>query len=152
MPLPSIYNRAVISDIKQRIDKLNANNQPLWGVMNPAQMLAHLNVMFEIGFVENQKRPNAFLRFVLQKLVKPKLIDETPYKKNSRTAPEMVISHQPDFGKEKERLDNYLDKVSMQGAQFFEQRKHPVFGNLSSQEWSNLFYKHIDHHLKQYAL
>ncbi len=152
MALPDLYSAAVKNRILNRLDCLTPDTKALWGKMNASQMLAHLNVMFELGLEQKHKRPNGFVRFMLQSFVKKGLINEAPYKKNSMTAAEMVIKHQPDFGAEKVRVLQYLKMIEEKGKGFFDQREHPSFGKLSAAEWSNLFYKHIDHHLHQFGV
>lgn len=152
MALPNIFDARVSQQLESRINRLTSDSSPQWGKMNASQMLAHLNVMFEIGFNTNYKRPNACVRFILQKLVKKGLVNESPYKKNSQTAPEMLIKHDADFKKEHKLVLQNLRELSIQGESSFENKVHPSFGKFSAAEWSNLFYKHIDHHLKQFNL
>lgn len=150
-PFPIIYEAVNIDQLTKRLASIEKNTKPLWGKMNAAQMLAHLNIMFEMGLTDKHQPPKAFVRFILRTIVKKKLINEVAFKKNSRTAPDMIISHQPDFTAEKEVLLAYLAQLNEKGKDFFEQRNHPSFGTLTAHEWSNLFYKHIDHHLNQFA-
>ncbi len=152
MALPNIFTDAVRDSLSERINSLTEYSKPQWGKMNASQMLAHLNVMFELALEQKHKRPNAFVRFMLQSFVKNKIINEVPYKKNSMTAPEMVIKHQPDFQKEKNKVLENLVSIGNQSGSFLAQKEHPSFGVLSGTEWSNLFYKHIDHHLRQFGL
>lgn len=152
MALPNIFNATVANTLTERLQRLSEKSQPQWGKMNAPQVLAHLNVMFELGLEQKHQRPNAFIRFMLKTFVKKKIINDVPYKQNSMTAPEMVITRQPDFQLEKNRVLNYLTTVGQKGEKFFEQREHPSFGQLTAAQWSNLFYKHIDHHLKQFGV
>ncbi|MEM9327486.1 MAG: DUF1569 domain-containing protein [Bacteroidota bacterium] len=152
MALPSIFNEQARQGLVDRINALKEDSAPIWGKMEVAQMLAHLNVMFELGLENKHDRPNAFVRFILRALVKPKLVNEKPYKKNSATAPEMVIDYYPDFQRQRKRTVDYLTATGSYGQEFFDKRAHPSFSRLSSREWSNLFYKHIDHHLQQFGV
>lgn len=151
MTVQNIFDKDVQHSLVERLNKLNFNTRNQWGKMNAAQMLTHINVMWDLGLTDKYKRPSAFVRFMLRNLVKDKLINEKPYKKNSRTAPEMIIKHQPNFLEEKQKVLDSLNQVFENGSSFFNQREHPSFGKLSSKEWSNLFYKHIDHHLMQFG-
>jgi hypothetical protein len=152
MTQTNIFQQANLANLSERLDKLSQNRKPDWGKMNASQMLAHLNVMFELGLEEKHQPPNALLRFMLRAFVKNKVIGDKPYAKGSRTAPEMLIRHQPSFQAEKKRLTNYLVSLGEKGSTYFEQRAHLSFGKLSATEWSNLFYKHIDHHFKQFGI
>ena len=151
MALPNIFAYAVRQELIKRISMLTKATTPKWGKINVAQILAHLNVMFELAIEEEHKRPNALVRFLLRFLVKDKIINEVPYKKNSRTAPEMVIKDQPDFLTEKDEVLRNLKLVGKRNISFLSNKEHPSFGKLTVTEWSNLLYKHTDHHLKQFS-
>lgn len=148
----NIFDQKVQLVLSHRLDSLKDTHQAHWGKMNSAQMLAHLNVMFELGLKDNLPSPNRFVKFMLKTLVKEKIVNENPYKKNSRTAPEMVIKHQPNFESERVKVQNYLADIVNKGSSFFENRAHPAFGQLTAKQWSNLFYKHIDHHFTQFGI
>lgn len=152
MALPTIFEPTVNTRLLNRLEKLQATKQAVWGKMSAGQMLAHLNVMFELALENKHKRPGAPVRFLLKTLVKPKIVNEKPYARNSRTAPEMVIRHEPDFTTEKQRLNDYLQLLLTLGAQGFDQREHPSFGAMSTTEWNNTLYKHIDHHFTQFGI
>ncbi|PJA05945.1 MAG: hypothetical protein COX71_04075, partial [Flavobacteriales bacterium CG_4_10_14_0_2_um_filter_35_18] len=52
---------------------------------------------------------------------------------------------------EKESLTSNLKKFHEKGSAFFENKLHPFFGRLTSSEWSELTYKHLNHHLSQFS-
>lgn len=62
--MKNIFKKEVSQEIIQRINNLTNNSKPQWGKMNVAQMLAHLNVQYEIIY-ENEKfpKPNFIARF-----------------------------------------------------------------------------------------
>jgi hypothetical protein len=80
------------------------------------------------------------------------LQNEKPYKKNSQTAPEFLVKADKDFNKEKQRLINYINKTQQLGENYFEGKESHSFGKLTSVEWNNMFYKHLDHHLTQFGV
>ena len=136
----------------ERLNKLDASTKPLWGKMNAPQMLAHLNVAYEMLYDGIHKKPRAFMRFILKAMVKPTVCGPKPYPKNSRTAPQFIIADERDFEKEKARLTAYLDKVVAEGGSAFEGRESNSFGRLTADEWNTMFYKHADHHLTQFGV
>jgi hypothetical protein len=85
-------------------------------------------------------------------LIKKSVVGETPYKKNSQTAPAFIIKDDKDFAKEKERLINYIKKTVELGEAHFDGKKSLSFGNLNKTEWNNMFYKHLNHHLEQFGV
>ena len=92
------------------------------------------------------------MRLILKWMVKPTVVGETPYRHNSRTAPQFLVSSEKDFEREKVRLIDYIRKTQSLGAAHFEGKESNSFGPLSSLEWNNMFYKHLDHHLRQFAV
>ncbi len=151
MALPDIFSQQVSDEIIQRINNLIPSTQPKWGKMSVAQMLAHCNVSYEMTYENLHKKPNGFMKFILKNLVKDKVVGETPYKKNNRTAPQFIIKETKDFEVEKQRLINYIVKTHQLGENYFDNKESHSFGKLSKIEWNNMFYKHLNHHLTQFG-
>jgi hypothetical protein len=57
-----------------------------------------------------------------------------------------------DFAEEKSRLIGYLQKTVEVGEAAFNMRESHSFGKLRTEEWNNMFYKHLDHHLTQFGV
>ena len=152
MALPNIFTKPVADGVIQRINNLTPTTQGQWGKMAVAQMLAHCCVTYEMLFEDKHPKPNAFVKFMLKMFVKGPVVNEAPYKKNSRTAPAFLITDTKDFETEKKRLINYIKKTQELGEAHFDGKESHSFGNLSKTEWNNLFYKHIDHHLAQFGV
>jgi Protein of unknown function (DUF1569) len=152
MALPNIFTKSVADGVIQRINNLTPTTQGQWGKMAVAQMLAHCCVTYEMLFEDKHPKPNGFVKFMLKMFVKNPVVNEAPYKKNSRTAPAFLITDTKDFDIEKNRLINYIKKTQELGEAHFDGKESYSFGNLSKTEWNNLFYKHIDHHLTQFGV
>ncbi len=150
MALPDIFSSEVTFQLVGRINQLSATSIPNWGKMDVAQMLAHCNVTYEMCFETKHKKPGAVKAFLLKTFVKKLVTNETPYKRNSQTAPEFVIKSTKDFQAEKSRLINYLEKAVEIGGPAFNNKESHSFGALTATEWNNMFYKHLDHHLSQF--
>ena len=152
MQIPSIYSEEICASIIARIEQLNPSTPPLWGKMDVAQMLAHCNVTYEMLYEDKHKRPNFVVRFILKLLVKPLVTGEKSYKKNTHTAPAFLIADKKQFEAEKTRLIAYIQRTQQLGAEHFEGLASLSFGKLTSNEWNNLFYKHLDHHFSQFGV
>lgn len=150
--IKNIFEKQVVDEILERLEKLTPSTPQLWGKMNASQVLAHLNVTYEMTYESIHPKPNFFLRFILKSFVKSKVVGEAGYAKNGQTAPAFIVSNDKDFEKEKTRLINYLHKTQELGASYFENKENSSFGVLTSKEWNNLFYKHIDHHFTQFGV
>ena len=152
MALPNIFTREETDKIIERINKLSAASQPNWGTMSVAQMLAHSNVTYEMIYDNIHKKPNAFLKFILKFMIKNKVVGETLYERNSRTAPQFIIKETKDFNVEKQRLVDYLNKTQQLGEAYFDNKESHSFGPLNKTEWNNMLYKHLNHHLTQFGV
>jgi hypothetical protein len=152
MSLPNIFSPEVMQGLIKRIEQLQPDTPALWGKMHVAQMLAHCNVSYEMAYENKHPKPNGFVQLMLKWFVKDLVVSDKPYKANSRTAPAFIISDPREFETEKKRLLNYLQKTVELGATYFDGRSSLSFGVLSKEEWNNMFYKHLDHHLKQFGV
>lgn len=152
MALPNIFTKTVTDHITQRINQLTPDTAPQWGTMSVAQMLAHCNVTYEMAYENIHPKPGAFMQFILKMMVKGKVVSEVPYPRNNRTAPQFIIKDAKNFAAEKQRLIQYIAKTQQLGEAHFEQKASHSFGPLSAVEWNNMFYKHLDHHLKQFGV
>jgi len=150
--MKDIFNSTDVEDIKTRINALSSTTTPQWGKMSVDQMLAHLNVAYDMAYTDQYKKPGAIGKLFLKLFVKKAVVGPKPYPKNGRTAPDFIISDQRDFEAEKKKLLSYIDKTRDLGKTHFENRESHSFGPLSSNEWNVLFSKHLDHHLTQFGV
>ncbi|MEO9887137.1 MAG: DUF1569 domain-containing protein [Balneola sp.] len=150
--MKDIFSPEVNQEIIDRINKLTPSTEPDWGKMNVSQMLAHSNVTYEMLYETKHKKPGLVKKLLLKALVKSVVVSEKPYKKNNPTAPEFKIVGGRDFEKEKKRLIDYLNRTQKLGRDHFDNKESHSFGKLSADEWNNMFYKHIDHHLTQFGV
>jgi hypothetical protein len=152
MALPNIFNKTISDGVIARIQQLSPDSTPIWGKMNVAQMLAHCCVAYEMTFENNHTKPNFFVKMMVKMFAKDQVVSEKPYPKNGRTGPQFIITGDRDFEKERIRLVQFIEKAQMLGESHFDNLESFSFGKLSKSEWSNLFYKHLDHHLTQFGV
>jgi len=150
--MKNIFDPKTTHELIARINALNPDTPALWGKMTVDQMLAHSNVAYDMAFTADYPKPNGLIRFMLKTFVKSGVVNETPYPKNSRTAPAFIISDRRHFEKERNRLISYLEQARDLGASHFEGKESPSFGAMSAGEWNNLFYKHLNQHLTQFGV
>lgn len=149
--IKNVFENEVTAELVERIGKISPEQKPLWGKMSADQMLAHCNVTYELVYDNKHPKPNAFKKFMLRLFVKNLVVNEKPYKKNSMTAPEFLITDSKNFEKEKNRLIDYINRTQQLGEAHFDGKESHSFGALTKNEWNNMFYKHLDHHLKQFG-
>ena len=150
--MKNIFQKETTEGLISRIENLSPQSQRLWGKMNVSQMLAHCNVTYELVYDNKHPRPNALKRFFIKAFVKNVVVSEKPYKKSIPTAPIFLVGDDKDFEVEKSRLIDYLRRTQELGENYFNGRESLSFGRLNKQEWSNMFYKHLDHHLNQFGV
>jgi len=150
--MKSSFDQSHTNEAIARINQLTSSTTPKWGKMNVAQMLAHLNVAYDMAYTNKYPQPNFLVRWLLTRFVKQTVVGPKPYPKNGRTAPAFLVSADQDFEKEKKKLIDYIEKTQSLGADHFEQKESNSFGKLTASEWSMLFSKHLDHHLTQFGV
>lgn len=150
--MKNIFDITVSDGVINRINSLSPNSERKWGKMTVDQMLAHCNFIYELVYDNNSPKPKGFKKWLLKTFVKNIVVSEKPYKKNGRTAPEFLVTNERDFKKEKDRLTSYILKTQELGGDYFDNKENHSFGNLTKTEWSNMFYKHLDHHLNQFGV
>ncbi len=150
--MKNIFDPAINNELIDRINRLTPETKALWGKMSVDQMLAHCCVAYEMAFTDKHPKPNGFVRFLLKSFVKKGVVNEKPYPKNSRTAPAFIISDHRNFQEEKARLVAFINHTFELGKDHFEGKESISFGPMTSSEWNNQFYKHLDHHLTQFGV
>ena len=150
--MKNIFTKEVTNELINRLDNLTNKSQPKWGKMNVAQMLAHCSVAYEGVYTDKYPAPNFFVKLLLKMFVKKYVVSEKPYAKNVKTAPQFLITEKKNFELEKQRLIDFLIKTQNLGEEHFNGKESASFGKLTKQEWNNLFYKHLNHHLEQFEV
>lgn len=150
--MKNIFDKSDTQSIIDRINNLSPTTKGQWGKMSVDQMLAHLNVAYEMTYEDKHPKPNFFMKWILKMFVKGPVVNETPYPRNGKTAPAFVMTGDKDFEKEKQRLIAYIEKTQALGAQHFDGKASHSFGPLTITEWNNMFAKHLDHHLTQFGV
>lgn len=153
MSLPSVFNQEVHSILKKRIGNVQPNSTPDWGKMSAGQMMAHCCVTYEYIFEKGKYKPaGGVKKWLLRTLVKPSVVNEKPYPRNSKTAPDFKQTSSKVFEMERARLIGFIDQVYDLGEEHFDGLDYHSFGVMNKTEFSNMFYKHLDHHLSQFGV
>jgi hypothetical protein len=151
--MKNLFNPTDKAEVLQRINQLSPTTSHRWGKMTAAQMLAHCNVSYELVYEEGKHpKPNATTKLMLKWFVKETVVGQKPYERNSQTAPMFVMKDDKDFEVEKTRLINHINKTQELGEAYFDNKESHSFGALTKAEWNVMFYKHLDHHLKQFGV
>ncbi len=152
MAFPNIFNEEVSNGLIERLNRLNADSPRQWGKMDAARMLAHCSVAYETIYEPGKHpAPNFLMKIFMKLIVKSVVTGDKPLKKNSPTAPYFIMKSDKDFDAERTRLIDYIKKTQKLGEAEFDGKENMSFGVLSKTEWSNMMYKHLDHHLQQFG-
>ena len=150
--MKNLFDHQDTAVIIDRINGLSPSAQRLWGTMSVAQMLAHCNVAYEMTYENKHPAPHPFIKLLLRIFVKAKVVSDRPHKQNGRTAPAFLVSADKDFELEKNRLISFIQQTQQLGEDHFHMKESTSFGKLTKTEWNNMFYKHLDHHLRQFGV
>jgi len=150
--MKNLYDPARLAEIKDRIARLAPDSRREWGKMNAPQMLAHCSTAVEWA-VGDTRPPRMFLGRLIGTLIRNKVVgDDAPLRRNTPTAPTLIITGERDLAKERQRLQTLLDRFTSAGPSGCTTHPHSFFGRLTPEQWAILMYKHIDHHLRQFGV
>lgn len=147
--MKSIFDPETYQEIKDRLQNIDENSQRQWGKMSPGQTMFHcqgpLNIMLEK--VDYGFKPN----WLAQILFKKALYNDKPWRKNLPTAKPFKNFGEKDLKTEKQKLIELIDELYSHREKE-EWNPHPGFGYFTKQQWGQMQYKHLDHHLRQFDL
>jgi hypothetical protein len=145
----TLWNESDRNEIIARVNRLKPDMHPLWGKMNPTQMLTHLTDWMKMATGELAVAPRRnFLRYPV---VKHLIIYVVPFPKEVPTAPELIARKAEGFDAERDAFSGYVrafDQMKSKG----EWPLHPAFHSISTNSWGVLGYRHTDHHLRQFGV
>lgn len=150
--LPNIFHSQTTTEFTWRINSLTGNEIPLWGKMNVGQMLSHCCVPYQQILGENADRPPFIMRVLMRWFFRKSMTNAKPYQKNLPTGPTLVRTGSHNINEERIRLISYIERVRQLGPEKLADIPSLSLGKLSSEEWSNMLYKHLDHHLRQFGV
>ncbi|KAB7530366.1 DUF1569 domain-containing protein [Flagellimonas olearia] len=150
--MDSFFSKRMAEQFLNRLNVLNGNTLPKWGKMTCSQMLAHCCEVTkealgekEIIMVDLDEKTRKQMLFEIVK-------DDTPMPTGIEADEGSVIDDDRDFDTEKARFIVTIIKLKSNHKSEFEGRLHPFFGNMTSEQWLTLTYKHLDHHFRQFGV
>lgn len=147
--MKSFFDETTYKEVLQRVRSLHPGSERQWGKMTVGQMVWHCQYPLKIA-IENKKsrkRGNPLIRWFFKK----SLYNDTPWRKNLPTTPRARATEDKDFVTEREQLEQMLHELYA-----LREKKdwnpHPLFGAFTPEQWGQMEYKHLDHHLKQFGV
>ena len=150
--MKNLYEAGTAKEIRERIGRLGPGCQRQWGKMTAAQAMAHCATTMEWA-VDDRSEPRMFAGRIFGPFVKSMVLkDERPMGKNAPTAKSLLVKDDRDLGNECTRLSALVGRFAEGGPQKCTRNPHTFFGKMTPEEWAQLMYKHLDHHLRQFGL
>jgi hypothetical protein len=144
----SLANARARQELVDRLGRLTPETKPLWGKMTAPQMLAHLADWMLMARGELNVAPKkAPLRYPP---IKQLVIYWLPFPKGVPTAPELITRKPLAWGVEHAAVRR--DVESWENLKPSAWPAHPVFGQMTTNAWCVLAYRHMDHHLRQFGI
>ena len=150
--MKNIFNQSDKNEILQRVEKLTAQSQPLWGTMTVSQMLAHFSEASRIPVGEVTIKRVSFPMNLFGVLIKSAVLGPKPFRRNTPTPAETLITTDKDFESEKAWYIKTVNKLYEGGEKVIRASEHHILGKLTATEWGRMIYKHADHHLSQFGV
>jgi hypothetical protein len=147
--MKSLFETEAYQEILARIDRLGETSERQWGKMTVGQMVWHCQIPLKLGIKNKmpRKKGNPFIRWFFKK----SLYNDRPWRKNLPTPSVARAKEEKDFKSEKDLLREMVTEFHL-----LKDRKewnpHPIFGTFTPQQWGQLEYKHLDHHLRQFGV
>ena len=149
--MQSLFESNAKKEILERINKLDENSHAKWGKMKISQMLAHCCEPIKVPLKKlDLKKPNVVIK-VLFSFYKDALYNDKPWKQGLPTSKEYKIVDSKVFLKEKNNLIELINEFHSKKSQT-NWPDHPFCGQLTTEQWGKMQYKHLDHHLSQFGV
>jgi hypothetical protein len=148
--MQSLFEPEARVKISGRLAALSPGAVRQWGKMDAAQMLAHCSNALEVATGDRPLKQKLIGK-VFGPFVRSSLLGEKPFSKDSPTDPSFVVRDTRDFAREKERLAGLVHRFCESGPSEAGRHVHSFLGRISGDEWGVMMFKHLDHHLRQFA-
>ncbi len=149
--MKTLSNPQDLVEIQTRLQQVRADSARQWGKMNAHQMLCHLCDAFRnvSGERPTAWRGNWFTKHVLKWLALQAPMQWPHGVKTSPEADQEIGGTKPvEFARDRADCEALLRQF-VSGQSFV---RHPMFGEMTNEEWMRWGYLHCDHHLRQFGV
>jgi hypothetical protein len=145
-------------EIASRLELIQPTSSRRWGKMTPHEMLCHLSDSFRLAMGERsvtranlRELPAPMPRWFL-KWVALEVPMQWPHGVPSRPEvdPQRHGTRPAAFEADRQTVLQQLQRFTRQPRDF-KFGLHPIFDNLTEDEWMRWAYLHMDHHLRQFS-
>ena len=148
--MPSLFDPAVRESVLDRISRLTAERNPIWGKFTAPEMVCHVSCDLRQALGELDAGPPSgpLARFPMNRLA----IHFIPWPRGrGKSPPEFLATRPTTWTSDVNRLRDLIGRFSARGpaAPWPPSR---VFGRISGNSWGVMEHKHLDHHLRQFGV
>ena len=148
MEVKNLLDPEVKQEMIDRLNNLKPSSQRVWGTMDAAQMLAHVQRPLGVAIGQHKLKSNILMK-LLSPFIRKQLYNDKPYRRNLPTDKTYKIADHREFEKEKQQLLSMLNSFS---EETITKEPHPYFGSFTTEQWSKMNWKHLDHHFHQFGV
>lgn len=149
----NLYETGAADAVKERMARLQPGSARQWGTMSVGQMIAHCCGGLETAVGDRVPPRGTFMGRMMGKVIKPMALgNDRPMRRNSPTTKDLLVEGERDLVAERERLCGLIDRFVAAGPKGCTKHPHAFFGKMTPEEWAELMYKHLDHHLRQFGV
>lgn len=149
--IKNIFDACTRRELEQRAMKLTPDTQPMWGKMSVGQMLEHCCRPMEAALSEKAIE-RGLKEKMIGMLLKGMITSDKPFTKDLPTDKGFLVVETVEFEPARKRMFQLLKQLQETGAASMDGRSHSLLGKLTSEEWNNTLYKHLDHHFNQFGV
>lgn len=148
----TLAHDADTNELLERLGRLLATNQRRWGRMSAHQMICHMADTFRMALDEKAARDvsTPLSRTVVKWIALRLPFPWPPGIQSSREMDQELGGTRPgNFEADLRETGELLRRMA--AAPAVASRRHPVFGDLTWDDWLRWGYLHTDHHLRQFG-
>jgi hypothetical protein len=152
MPLPDAFDATVTDQLLARLARLQADARPRWEALNPTEMVRHCHATYEHAEGRQLPHLSPLGRLLNRWIIRRHIVSARPFREDRPPAAELHPTSATELVEARRSLEATVRQVHGSDPAAFEGRIHPLYGPLSARQWSTLFWKHLDHHLRQFGV
>src|SRR3954462_4663893 len=129
--MKNLFQPGAAAEACGRITSMKPDSARQWGTMTPSQVLAHCALAMEMA-TGDLKPKRMFVGRLMGPLIKGRVLrDESPLRRNTPTAPDLVVSDAREFVAEQTRLVALVRRFAESGARGVTTHPHTFFGPMT---------------------
>jgi len=153
----SIFEPGVKEELLQRLNKLQEDTKPKWGIMTARQVTRHMTMAYQVqlGELPIPDRSNFMTRTVLRYFLLSGMVPspEQAKKRPAQTQPELNVVERKietgDLATEKTLLIKSMERfIALNDYP----NRHFLIGRMKKKHWGYWAFSHMHYHLTQFGL